>query len=347
MHDPQQSNADPARSERPTIEPSEAEPIRANPNAPTKNPSIGGTTPTAQELRVLDGLRLNPRKAFPGRIRGERLTKRKGLSIEFADYRDYTDGDDLRHLDWNVLARLDSPVLKTYQDEEDLAVLVLLDCTSSMDFGDPTKFDEARRLTCAFAYVGLSGFDAVRGYALGTRERPTPYFRRLSSYLRFSAWASAQAVAESTGGSPSDSSESQPARTRQGLSASLRALAASSERVGLTIVLSDGLDPEAPQALRVLAGRGHEIAFVQVLSPLEEDPDLEGDLRLLDAETGAKVEITANEGALREYKRRLREHCGSLESACMRVGGRYEKVLCGEPLGDVFRRFRKKGWAVS
>src|SRR6476619_4360431 len=81
----------------------------------------------ARDFRVLEGLRLMPRKSFGGRVRGERLTKKKGISIEFADYREYTDGDDLRHLDWNVLARLGVPVTKTYRDEEDLAVHVLVD----------------------------------------------------------------------------------------------------------------------------------------------------------------------------------------------------------------------------
>src|SRR5205814_89806 len=93
------------------------------------------------ELRVFEQLRPNPRRTFGGQVRGERLTKTKGISIEFADYRDYAYGDDLRHLDWNVLARLEAPVIKTYQDELDLAVYLLLDCSRSMSFGDPSKHD--------------------------------------------------------------------------------------------------------------------------------------------------------------------------------------------------------------
>ncbi|MEZ5163391.1 MAG: DUF58 domain-containing protein [Fimbriimonadaceae bacterium] len=99
-----------------------------------------------REFRLLEGVRLNPRKSFLGRVRGERVTKRTGISIEFADYRDYTEGDDLRHLDWNVLARLDTPIVKTYQDEEDLAVHLLVDLSPSMNFGDQQSWIVRRSL---------------------------------------------------------------------------------------------------------------------------------------------------------------------------------------------------------
>src|SRR6476659_4953467 len=110
-----------------------------------------------REFRVLEGLRFNPRKSFTGKIRGERLTTKKGISIEFSDYRDYTEGDDLRHLDWNVLARLEAPIMKTYRDEEDLAVHLLLDGSASMDFGESSKFEAAKRIATAIGYVGLCG----------------------------------------------------------------------------------------------------------------------------------------------------------------------------------------------
>src|SRR5438105_6787237 len=105
-----------------------------------------------RDFRVLEGLRLLPRKSFGGRVRGERLTSKRGISIEFADYREYADGDDLRHLDWNVLARLATPVTKTYRDEEDLAVHLLVDTSSSMQFGEPSKQEAAKRYACALGF---------------------------------------------------------------------------------------------------------------------------------------------------------------------------------------------------
>jgi uncharacterized protein (DUF58 family) len=284
-----------------------------------------------REFRVLEGLRLNPRKSFAGRVRGERLTKKKGISIEFADYREYSEGDDLRHLDWNVLARLGIPVTKTYRDEEDLAVHLLLDCSSSMSFGEPTKFSAAARLACAIGYVALCGGDAVYARFLGKRDRPLPALRGRSSFPRLANWASA--------GQPDGSID---------LAASLRAFAGSASRPGLVVVLTDGLSEEVSSALRAVVGRGHEVLLAQVLSDIELDPDLEGDLRLLDAESGLPVELTANSYALKEYRRRLATHNESISEAARRGGGRYALVRPDQKLEDIVRDvLKREGWITS
>ena len=104
-----------------------------------------------RELRTLETLRLRPNRAYRGSSKGERISKQKGVSIEFADFRNYSDGDDLRHLDWNVLARLDTPVIRTYQDEEDIVLYVCLDCSPSMNFGEPSKLSVAQRYAMALS----------------------------------------------------------------------------------------------------------------------------------------------------------------------------------------------------
>lgn len=278
-------------------------------------------------MKLLEGLRLNPKKSFAGRIRGERLTRRKGVSIEFADYRDYSDGDDLRHLDWNVLARLETPIIKTYQDEEDLSVLVLLDASASMDFGNPPKGRQAAKLAAGLGYVGLCSQDAVRGITLGKREPPGRLLRGAAQYRQLALWASNQSFDGTAG-----------------LAASLRGIASGKERVGLAIVISDGLDLEVPGAVRALGGRGHEVLFLQVLSDVDLDPDIEGDLRLLDSESGARVEITANTYTLRAYRQALDAHCEALEGAVRKVGGRFERVLSSERFDSVLKRLRRGGW---
>jgi uncharacterized protein (DUF58 family) len=284
-----------------------------------------------REFRMLEGLRLNPRRTFSGRIRGERLTRRKGLSIEFADYRDYSEGDDLRHIDWNVLARLESAVIKTYQDEEDLAVYLLLDCSTSMEFGEPTKLQYAIRAACAFGYVGLASQDAVYPRVLGMRQRPLPALRGRSSFPRLANWAT----------------QLQP-EGKRGLAAAVREFAAAGDRAGLVVLLSDGLDEGMSSAVRILAGRGHEVNFIQVLSPEEIDPDLEGDLRLLDAESGTPVEITANSQALKEYKRRLEEHCSGLQAETLRVGGRYTRTTTTQSLEALVKNtLKREGWLTG
>jgi uncharacterized protein (DUF58 family) len=284
-----------------------------------------------REFRLLEGLRLNPKKSFTGRVRGERLTKKKGISIEFSDYRDYAEGDDLRHLDWNVLARLETPIMKTYRDEEDLAVHLLVDASASMEFGEPTKFEAATKLAAALGYVALCGGDAVYPRMLGIRQAKPPALRGRSNFPRLVKWLE--------GGQPEG---------KEGLAGSIRAFTHASARAGLAVVISDGLDQEASNAVRGLGGRGHEVLFVQVLSDVELDPDLEGDLRLLDAETGKPVEITANSYALKEYRQNLRAHNDALREAVLRVGGRYALVRATDSLEVVIKQvLRREGWVAA
>src|SRR5512146_1614216 len=110
-------------------------------------------------LRKLEQLQIVSRKIFAGKFKGERLSRRKGQSVEFADYKNYTTGDDLRFLDWSVYARLDKLFIKLFREEEDLDVTVLVDCSTSMDWGEPNKFWYGRRLAAAMGYIALGNFD--------------------------------------------------------------------------------------------------------------------------------------------------------------------------------------------
>lgn len=284
----------------------------------------------AGEVRQLERLRLNPRKLSGGRIRGDRLTQKKGVSIEFADFRDYVDGDDVRHLDWNVLARMQTPVIRTYRDEEDIAVYVMLDCSASMSFGDPTKLHAAKKIVAAFGYIALCGSDALYPIALGVVADNPRALRGRASFLKFDNWLCAQ---ESSGS--------------YSLSKSLTDFAAGKARPGLALVVSDGLDSAAAAALNRMGSRGHEVGLIQVLSPEEIDPDVEGDLRLIDSESQDTVEITANSQALRKYKEALDSHCNELETACRRVGGRFGQVTTKQPLDDIVKNtLRRGGWVT-
>lgn len=287
------------------------------------------TLPTlldANELRSLEGLSLAPRRSLAARTRGERLSRQKGVSIEFADYRDYVDGDDLRHLDWTILARLDRPTIRTYQDEAELPVYLALDISPSMDFGEPAKFAHAQKLAAAVGFIGLAGHDRVQPLAIGGRDpRPGRPLRGRTSHRALADWIAAQ----------------QPMGTR-GLAQSLSRLPAL--RPGLFFLFTDGLDPQAADALRIVPARGHELVLVQTLSPIELDPDLEGDLRLLDAETGEAREVTAHAQTLREYRQNLDAHCRSLEQTTLRGGGRWVQSLAGQALGDfVSQGLRRAG----
>lgn len=282
-------------------------------------------------LRALQPFRLNPRRNFAGRTRGERLTKDKGISIEFADYRDYTYGDDLRHLDWNVLARLETPVIKTYHDEEDLALYILLDCSKSMDFGEPSKFEAAREVALALGFVGLNSQDAVYVSRLGKQTGRMLPFRSRASFGRLSAWTAVQA--------PEDSSI---------LAECVKTFLHAAPRAGIAALITDGLDPDLPKAISLLGGRGFEVWVVQVLAGLELDPDLEGDLKLIDCESGAEVEITASGTILDTYRQNLKSHCSALADACKRSGGHYAMFHSGGDLLHLVNdSFRREGWVRS
>lgn len=289
--------------------------------ATTLTPPILDTS----DLRLLEGQSLAPRRMLASRLRGERLSRQKGVSIEFADYRDYADGDDLRHLDWSILARLDRPTIRTYQDEAELSVCLALDITASMDFGEPSKFTHAQRLAAALGFIGLIGHDMVMPLTVGGREpRPGRAQRGRGSLRTLTDWLAAQ----------------RPDGTR-GLSASLSRLGAL--RPGLFILFTDGLDPDFGNALRAVTARGHELMLVQILSDIELDPDLEGDLRLLDAETGEIVEVTAHTQTLREYKANLDAHCQRLQEAVLRLGGRFYQSRAGQPLSECVSGLRRLG----
>jgi len=280
----------------------------------------------AQLLTRLERLRLKPRRIHTGNLRGERLSKRKGISIEFADFRPYAVGDDTRHLDWKILARLDRPIVKTYRDESELPVYLLLDASASMQFGNPPKWQLAQGLAASLGYIALCGGDAVMPIALPQPEQRFTFLRGKGMFGRLLQWLKSL---EPNG---------------KGLAESLQQFSRTDLPRGLTLLLSDGLDPHFPEALRQLASRGHDIVFVHILSDSELKPVLEGDLRLLDCETEVAVEITATVGVLREYQRRLQEFCEGVSEICRRAGGWYLRVTSATPLSDiVLRQLRHLG----
>ncbi|GIV09748.1 MAG: hypothetical protein KatS3mg019_1839 [Fimbriimonadales bacterium] len=271
-------------------------------------------------LAKLERYRFQPQKTHAAAIRGERLSPRKGVSIEFADYRHYTPGDDLRHLDWNILARLDRAYLRTYQDEQELPVHLLLDCSASMAFGEPAKFDAARALAACLGYIGLLAGDAVYPTALHPQSAETRPLRGRIAFPRLMEWL----------------------RTRQpdgrSLVASLQRFVHANLPVGFVLLLTDGLDENLPDALRTLGSRRHEVVLLQILSEVELNPELEGDLTLIDAETGEALDITATGSVLQEYQRRLQAHLDALQNACRRIGATYVRILNTQPPQDVVIR---------
>lgn len=285
-------------------------------------------------LRKLEQLALVAAQVRAGVMRGERRSRRRGASVEFADYREYTHGDDLRRLDWNVYARLERPFIKLLEAEDDLAVHILLDASGSMDWppeaGEEHKFAYARRLAGALGYIALASGDALHAALLGRDERRWGPVRGAGNGVRLF-----------------DFLESATAGGRTDLNVSLRAYALRARRPGLALLIGDLLAPGGFQdGLHALQARGHEVGVLHLLSPDEVDPPLLGDLKLIDAETDAAAEITLDAAALDAYRDRLRRWQGEIAAHCRARAVHYIPVVTDQPWERlVLRTLREQGVA--
>ncbi len=272
-------------------------------------------------LRKLERLILVADKVRAGAIKGQRRSAKRGASIEFADYRNYTRGDDPRRVDWNIYARLGRLMIKLREDEEDLAAYVLVDASASMDWPRNSerawhKFLYARRLAAGLAYVALSGGDQVTVAAL--REDGLPQWgpaRGRGRLLELLGWL-----------------ERLHTRGPLSLNAALEAFARRTVRPGVCVLVSDLFAPEGIEAgLRALQGRGHQVALLHVLSSDEVAPELGGDLRLVDVENGAAHDVTVDAEALARYTERLAAWQAAIRALCVRRGVRYVAVETRTP----------------
>ena len=265
---------------------------------------------TPELLRRLEQFQLLAQRRAKSSAKGERRSKARGQSVEFADYRNYVAGDDFRALDWNLYGRLDRLFLKLYEEERELPVTIFLDASESMSFGSPKKFDFARQIAAAVGYVALCGFDrvsvvafpdamgeaAVRGALRAVRGRKSSlqFFRNLSSVT---------------------------AQGQAALNEALRRGALGARHSGVAVVLSDFLDPAGYEpGLTALIGRGFQVSAVQILAPEEVNPTTYGDLKLVDSETGAVQEVTFGKFRLNAYKQTVQNYIQRLREFCQKRG---------------------------
>jgi uncharacterized protein (DUF58 family) len=254
----------------------------------------------------LDRVDVLSRKIFAGKLKGERRSKKRGISVEFEDYRQYSHGDDLRFVDWNVYARLDRLFLKLFLEEEDLALIIAIDASASMDWGNPNKFVFAQRLAMALGYVGLTNQNRVSVHAFsdaGLERLPNLRGRRRTHEL--GTWLI-----------------NRTPRGAGNFDDAMRAIALGRQGKGVMVIISDFLLREGyEKGLRYVASRGFDTFCLQVLSPEELDPaaaGLTGDLRLTDLETEGTAEVTVNGPLLQQYRDTLRTWCDGLHDYCVR-----------------------------
>lgn len=280
-------------------------------------------------LAQLERLELVSRKIFRGRFKGERRSKRRGQSIEFADFRNYAHGDDLRFVDWNIYARLDRLFLKIFLEEEELHFYALLDASASMDFGEPTKLHFARQLAAALGFIGLARGNRVRIETLGQpAARPATVLRG-----RQSLWRMLELLDQVTPGE------------EVSLARGVKNFCLRSSGKGIVLLVSDLMDKEGyEEALRYLAAQQMDVYVVQVLSREELDPDVKGDLRLVDCEDQDVAEITVSGPLLARYKQTLAAFVEGARDFCTRRGITHLVADSSTPVEDLVGNYlRRRG----
>jgi uncharacterized protein (DUF58 family) len=279
-------------------------------------------------LRQLERLLLLMRSPARGGLKGGRRSVKRGQSVEFADYRDYALGDDLRQLDWNVYARLERLFVKLFVEEEDVTVTLLVDASASMASGKPEKLQFAKRAAAALGYIGLASEDRVSLTVLAGRiARRRTALRGSGRVFRLLA----------------DLSAIEPAAGPTDLVAAARHAAAQLSGRGVLILLSDLLDPAADRVIRELAATGSELVILHILSPDELDPALEGDLRLVDAETGERLDVTVDLATIDTYKQRLAAWKGGLADLAAKRRASYVDLSSDVNLAELmFAELRRR-----
>ena len=281
-------------------------------------------------LKKLEALSLVSKRVFAGQTKGERRSLKRGSSVEFADFREYSLGDDLRYVDWKAYGRLEKLFLKLFVEEEDLSIHLLIDTSQSMDFGSPlTKADYARRVAAALGYIALSEYDRVLlssfSQTLGERMPPLrgkpgifPFFQFLETKLPIG--------------------RRDPVRRRP---VPLRF--AQAKNVGIAVVLSDFFDPTHVQGIKALLSRRFQVVLIHVLDEEEVHPTLTGDLRLIDSETGVAREVSISPHLLAQYEAQLVSFCGGLQTLSNRYNMDYVRASTGVPFEDVILKFLRTG----
>jgi uncharacterized protein (DUF58 family) len=292
-------------------------------------PSVESTLLPPDLMAQLERLELVTRKVFRGRMKGERRSKRKGQSVEFADFRQYVPGDDLRSLDWNLYARLDKLIVKLFLEEEDLHFFTLIDASLSMDFGNPTKLHYAKQLAAALGFVGLIRTDRVRIETLGQSAADRgPILRGRRGVWRMLEYLDGIQAGETVS-----------------LAQGVKNFCVRNSGKGIVVLITDLMDKEGYEAaLRYLVSQQMDVYVIHVLSQEELDPDVKGDLKLVDCEDQDIAEITVSAPLLAKYKSTLNAFVSGAQEFCNRRGMNYLLANNQTPAKDLIGSYlRRRG----
>ncbi len=270
-------------------------------------------------LEKLERLTIHWQKSFPGLVGGHNVSRFSGAGQEFLDHRHFHQGDDLRAVNWRAYMRLEKLFLKMFQVEPRIPVRLLLDTSMSMSTGAVPKFEYARKLAAALCYVGLVRLDTI--WLQPFRETLGDSFQCSGGRHRFVSAANFLSKLEVSG----NTNYFQVARQ----------FVSTYPQRGLTIVISDFLDNEdADKPLQYLAEFGHELLLIHLWAPEDREPPWDGELDLIDAETGGHMEMDLDAGARVKYTAAFDEYARRLQVMAQRNGGRYVGLPTAMPLED-------------
>jgi uncharacterized protein (DUF58 family) len=277
-------------------------------------------------LKKLEYLQVVSRREFAGRNRADRRTPKRGRGIEFADHRQYSRGDDFRHIDWKAYKRVNRLLLRLFEEEQDLPIYLILDVSGSM--AESAKFDLARQVAAALCYIGLVHLDrlTILTFAQGLAHESSPgrgtgrIFRVFELLERLEA------------GGPTDLRES------------LKEFASRSRPVGLTVVISDFLAPDGFEAgLKILRTLGHDVFAVQIASQADRDPVALGEVRFVDAETGELRDADVTPRIAAAYGRAWEAHATELQRFCAQYGMGYVRADAERPFEEIVLQAFRQG----
>ena len=277
-------------------------------------------------LKKLEYLHVVSKRAFAGQNRADRLTPKRGRGLEFADHRPYAAGDDFRHIDWKAYKRLNRLLLRLFDEERDLPIYLMIDVSRSM--AEPAKFDMARRVAAALCYIGLAHLDRLTilpfGSGLGRESSPGRGKGRI--FRVFELLETLEA------GGPTDLRES------------FKEFAARPRQMGLTVIISDFLDPGGfEQGLKILRTIGHDVFVVHVASARDRDPGAFGELRFVDVETGELREVDVTPRLASAYLRAWEAHASDLNQFCGRYDIGYVRADAERPFEEIILKAFRQG----
>jgi len=275
----------------------------------------------SQFLYQLESLAILSRQVVAGQLQGERRSPKRGQSVEFSDFRPYTLGDDFRRIDWNAFARLEKFFIKLFVEEEDITVHLLIDTSASMNWGSPNKLEFSIQAAAALGYISLVGLDRTTAFALGQTNRTQklfpPHRGKKQAHNFFSFLQNIVPVNNSN------------------LLREIIAYRSIAKQPGPLVLFSDLFDPQWREALGTLAGGKYEITLLHIFSNDEINPDFTGDLKLIDTETAAEVEITADFDLIQRYKTNLNNWKEEIDKFCSQRGIIYIPLETSIPLQEL------------